>query len=109
MTTDDAAAPPAGPGSALGHRGARPATVTQARYVWDNGRAVVAARWYLRHADSVGSRVRLWGRPSIENHGRMVIGSRVQLVSTVATLELVDPQPRGLQRVRQCARGTQRC
>ena len=61
----------------------------RAKYVWDNGCAVMAARWYLRHADSVGSRVRLRGRPSIQNHGRMVIGSRVQLVSTVATLELV--------------------
>ena len=37
----------------------------------------------------MGSRVRLRGRPSIDNKGRMVIGSRVQLVSTIATLELV--------------------
>ena len=69
--------------------GDRTAVRARSRYVWDNGRAVLAARWYLRHADSVGSRVRLRGRPSIQNHGRMVIGSRVQLVSTVATLELV--------------------
>ncbi len=61
----------------------------RARYVWHNGRAVLAARWHLRNADVVGTRVRLRGRPSIQNHGRMVIGSRVQLVSTVATLELV--------------------
>lgn len=59
------------------------------RYVWDNGRSVLRARWYLRHADSVGTRVRLSGRPAVTNHGRMVIGERVQLVSTIATLELV--------------------
>ena len=59
------------------------------RYVWDNGRAVVSARWSLRHADEVGDRVRLRGRPAVTNRGRMVIGERVQLVSTIATLELV--------------------
>jgi maltose O-acetyltransferase len=61
----------------------------QAHDLWSNGRAVLAARWHLRHADEVGERVRLRGRPSIRNHGRMIIGSRVQLVSTIATLELV--------------------
>jgi len=60
-----------------------------ARSLVDDGRAVLAARWYLRGATEVGSRVRLRGRPSIDNQGRMVIGSRVQLVSTIATLELV--------------------
>ena len=59
------------------------------RDVWDNGRAVVNARWYLRHADHVGTRVRLRGRPVVRNRGRMIIGERVQLVSTIATLELV--------------------
>ena len=59
------------------------------RYVWDNGNAVVRARWYLRHADDVGTRVRLRGRPAVTNHGRMIIGERVQLFSTIATLELV--------------------
>ncbi len=59
------------------------------RQVWNDGRSVLAARWHLRRATSVGSRVRLRGRPLISNHGRMVIGSRVQLVSTAATLELV--------------------
>jgi len=61
----------------------------KAREAADNGRAVMAARWYLRDADSVGTRVRLRGRPIVRNDGRMVIGSRVQLVSTAATLELV--------------------
>ena len=48
-----------------------------------------AARWYLRHADVVGPRVRVRGRPVVKNWGRMVIGDRTQLVSTIATLELV--------------------
>lgn len=60
------------------------------RYVWDNGLAVARARWYLRHADEVGPRVRLRGRPAVTNGGRMIIGDRVQLVSTIATLELVS-------------------
>ncbi|MGH9272163.1 MAG: acyltransferase [Ilumatobacteraceae bacterium] len=59
------------------------------RHVWDDGRAVVNARWSLRKADQVGARVRLRGHPAVSNHGRMVIGERVQLVSTIATLELV--------------------
>ncbi len=59
------------------------------RHVWDSVWAVVAARWHLRKASSVGERVRLHGRPSIRNEGTMVIGARVQLVSTMARLELV--------------------
>jgi acetyltransferase-like isoleucine patch superfamily enzyme len=57
--------------------------------VWSDGRAAMAARWYLRHADVVGARVRVRGRPVIKNWGRLEIGSRTQLVSTIATLELV--------------------
>lgn len=63
---------------------------TTAGQVWHDGRAVARARWYLRGADHVGTRVRLRGRPVIRNGGRMIIGQRVQLVSTVATLELVS-------------------
>jgi acetyltransferase-like isoleucine patch superfamily enzyme len=59
------------------------------RQLWSDGRAVLLARWYLRGATSVGTRVRLRGRPLVSNHGRMIIGSRVQLVSTAAKLELV--------------------
>lgn len=58
-------------------------------HVWRNGRAVVNAKWYLRNVDEVGERVRMRGRPSVRNEGRMIIGQRVQLVSTIATLELV--------------------
>jgi acetyltransferase-like isoleucine patch superfamily enzyme len=61
----------------------------RAQQIWRDGRAVIAAKWYLRHADEVGVRVRLRGRPRIVNEGHMLIGERVQLVSTVATLELV--------------------
>ena len=57
--------------------------------VWDDGRAVALARWYLRHADHVGPRVRLRGRARVRNDGKMHIADRVQLVSDVATLELV--------------------
>jgi maltose O-acetyltransferase len=50
---------------------------------------VLRARWYLRSATHVGSRVRLWGRASVQNWGTMIIGERARLVSTVARLELV--------------------
>ncbi len=40
-------------------------------------------------ADSIGSRVRLQGKPRVINRGRMLIGQRVRLDSTAATLELV--------------------
>ena len=65
------------------------------RYVWDNGLAVINARWSLRKADHLGDRVRLRGHPAVTNRGRMVIDRRVQLVSTIATLELVS-DPGGL-------------
>jgi acetyltransferase-like isoleucine patch superfamily enzyme len=61
----------------------------QPAQVWSDARSVAAARWYLRHADAVGPRVRVRGRPVVKNWGRMVVGDRTQLVSTVATLELV--------------------
>jgi maltose O-acetyltransferase len=50
--------------------------------------AVLRAQWYLRKADHVGPKVRLWGQPSIQNRGTLVIGERVRLVSTTAKLEL---------------------
>jgi maltose O-acetyltransferase len=62
---------------------------TDLRRVWRDGLSVLGARWFLRHADEVGERVRVRGRPAVTNRGRMVIGERVQLVSTIATLELV--------------------
>lgn len=62
------------------------------RRLWSRRRDVVAAinaRWQLRRATSLGARVRLRGRPAVVTRGDLVIGDRVQLVSTVATLELV--------------------
>jgi maltose O-acetyltransferase len=50
--------------------------------------AAARAQWRLRRADEVARSVRLWGRPAIVNQGRMIIRDRVQLYSTVATLEL---------------------
>jgi maltose O-acetyltransferase len=60
------------------------------KYAWNNGRAAINARWHLRRADHVGRRVRLRGKPAVTNRGRMVVGERVQLYSTIATLELVS-------------------
>lgn len=56
--------------------------------IWMNAWAVLRARWYLRHATLGGPKVRLWGKPMISNFGQMIIGDRVRLVSTIATLEL---------------------
>jgi maltose O-acetyltransferase len=47
------------------------------------------AWWHLRGATRLGDRVTLRGRPSIVNQGAIVLGDRVRLVSTVATLEMV--------------------
>jgi acetyltransferase-like isoleucine patch superfamily enzyme len=47
------------------------------------------ARFHLRTAERLGQRVTLRGRPAISNAGRLTIGERVRLVSTVAQLELV--------------------
>ena len=59
------------------------------RALADDGRAVIAARWYLRDATSVGAKVRVFGRPIVRNSGTMVFGDRVKLLSNVARLELV--------------------
>ena len=63
--------------------------VRQLKNLWENGGAVLRAHWYLRHATSLGEKVRLWGKPSVQNWGKLVIGDRVRLVSTVARLEIV--------------------
>jgi maltose O-acetyltransferase len=58
------------------------------RTVLTNGPAVLGAKWYLRKATSVGSRVRVFGRPFVENSGTLIIGDRVRLISTIATIEI---------------------
>jgi acetyltransferase-like isoleucine patch superfamily enzyme len=55
------------------------------RLIWP----ALNARLRLRRATTLGRRVTLRGRPAVTNDGRMTIGDRVRLVSTVATLELV--------------------
>ncbi|MCA9936604.1 MAG: acyltransferase, partial [Anaerolineales bacterium] len=59
------------------------------RQLWQDGWAVLRARWYFRRATLGGKRVRVWGRPSVRNDGRMRIADRVRVVSTIATTELV--------------------
>jgi maltose O-acetyltransferase len=59
------------------------------RQAWHDGCAVIAGRWFLRRATHVGGRVRLRGWPRVANEGRMIVGQRVQLVSTPVRLELV--------------------
>ena len=55
--------------------------------------AVLRARYYLRSAEKLGPRVRVWGTPLVSNRGRLIIGDRVRLSSTVSTLELgVGPE-----------------
>lgn len=49
---------------------------------------VLNARIQLRSAEFRGQRVTLRGRAAISNEGRISLGDRVRLVSTVATLEL---------------------
>lgn len=59
------------------------------KQVWQDGWAVLRAWWYLRHSNQVGPKSRVWGRPVVQNWGRMYLGSRLRLVSTIATTELV--------------------
>lgn len=56
---------------------------------WKDGWAVLRARWYLRHASHLGNKVRVWGRPTINNWGQLFVNDRVRVVSTIATTELV--------------------
>lgn len=53
-----------------------------------DGAAAARAQWYLRSAERLGPRVRVWGEPSVKNEGTLIIGDRARLVSTIATLEL---------------------
>lgn len=53
------------------------------------GIATLRALWYLRRAQSVGPRSRVWGRPAIHVRGNLTVGSGVQLFSTIAKVEIV--------------------
>ena len=50
---------------------------------WISGKA------HLRSATELGERARVYGRPSVQNFGEMVIGDRVQVFSRVAKTEIV--------------------
>lgn len=56
--------------------------------LWGDGRAVLRARWYLRHAQSLGPRVRVWGRLHVNVWGRLLVGDRVRIMSTLAPTAL---------------------
>ncbi|MFA5956099.1 acyltransferase [Hyphomicrobium sp.] len=56
--------------------------------IWNDGLALMRARWYLRRATSVGERPRVWGRPVIRNLGSLIIGQRVTLFSTAIPIQL---------------------
>jgi acetyltransferase-like isoleucine patch superfamily enzyme len=55
--------------------------------------AVLRARYFLRSAEVMGPRVRVYGSPTVHNYGRLRIGNRVRFVSTIATLELSVDEP----------------
>jgi acetyltransferase-like isoleucine patch superfamily enzyme len=56
-------------------------------------RAILRARYYLRSAETLGPRVRLWGVPAVKNDGRLLIGDRVRISSTIAQMEIgIGPQ-----------------
>ena len=57
-------------------------------HLFDNGCAALRAKWCLRHATHVGPRARVWGQPSVRNKGTFVAGTRLRLVSNIATLEI---------------------
>ena len=46
---------------------------------------MLRARYYFKHVDSLGQKVRVLGKPAIHNWGEMHIGER----ATIATTELV--------------------
>ncbi|MDJ0768698.1 MAG: acyltransferase [Ilumatobacter sp.] len=50
---------------------------------------VLGAKWYLRHATSLGKRCRVWGRPMVQNNGTLVVGERLQLNSSVWRSEVI--------------------
>src|SRR6476619_6888033 len=55
---------------------------------WDNALAVARARWYLRGADQLGTRVRVWGNPAITAEGTLRVADRVRIFSIPVRTEL---------------------
>ena len=50
---------------------------------------VLVSRYYLRACTRVGRLPRVWGRPRIRNGGRLTIGRKPMIVSTIVPTELV--------------------
>jgi acetyltransferase-like isoleucine patch superfamily enzyme len=61
--------------------------MAKASLVWLT--STVSASLWLRGCTKVGARTRTFGRPHVENRGRIIIGSRVRLSSVWAPVELV--------------------
>src|SRR6187402_606811 len=55
---------------------------------WRNALAVLRARWYLRSAEQLGERVRLFGDLKVVNGGTLRIGERVRICSEPVRSEL---------------------
>lgn len=67
---------------------AHPNTSQRAWGLVQNAAAVARARYYLRSATTIGSRVRVWGSPVVSNHGVLEIGERVRINSGPVTTEI---------------------
>lgn len=64
-------------------------SLAELRSLSGSARAWLAAQFSLRNATLLGARPRVYGRPTIDNSGELIIGGRVQLFSKVATTEFV--------------------
>ena len=47
------------------------------------------AKFYLRHCDAIGRRVRTFGKPVVDNAGTMILGDKVRIVSKITPSELI--------------------
>ncbi|NJO82708.1 MAG: acyltransferase [Blastochloris sp.] len=72
-------------------------TIKQICSLSGSATAVLRARWYLRHTNHVGKRVRAWGRLHVMALGNLWIGDRVQLVGTITPIELAAGPDSSLQ------------
>lgn len=56
--------------------------------LWNNGSALLRARWYFRSAQQLGERVRLFGDAKVINSGTLRIGERVRVCSEPVRTEI---------------------
>jgi maltose O-acetyltransferase len=59
------------------------------RFTISSGIAVLRGYWYLRGAKKLGRRVRVWGRPVVKPHGRLIVRERARIDSRITRTELV--------------------